>query len=194
MHRLGNRTAMENRDLKASVMNSVILFDDACLLCNGVVRFILANDLRGIFSFAALRSDAAHELMREKHNKDNFNETMVLIEGDARFVRSEAILRIARRLQMPWPLLGVLAIVPKIARDKLYCWIAHHRYCWFGRTDASSTGEVLYTTIRNQALGYQGIPAKASDRCDMRHATPVQGAFLQEPPEQATRDTHGGVA
>jgi predicted DCC family thiol-disulfide oxidoreductase YuxK len=117
------------------VTSFVILFDDTCFLCNGVVRFILANDPRGVFSFAALRSDAIHELMHEKLNEDDFNETMVLVEGDARFVRSEAVLRIVRRLRMPWPLFGVFTIVPKVLRDALYCWIARHRYRWFGRAD-----------------------------------------------------------
>jgi len=113
----------------------IILFDDTCLLCNSVVRFIIANDPRAICSFAALRSETAHKLMQGKLSEEYFGETMILVEGEAYFARSEAVLRIARRLRMPWPLLGVLTVIPKAVRDGVYYWIAHHRYGWFGRTD-----------------------------------------------------------
>jgi predicted DCC family thiol-disulfide oxidoreductase YuxK len=60
----------------------------------------------------------------------------VLIDDDGRvFTRSDAALRVARRLTFPWPMVSALAIVPRALRDRTYDAIARHRYRWFGRRE-----------------------------------------------------------
>jgi predicted DCC family thiol-disulfide oxidoreductase YuxK len=51
-------------------------------------------------------------------------------------VRSDAAIRVVRRLGLPWSLLAVAAVVPRGVRDAVYSWIARNRYRWFGRRDA----------------------------------------------------------
>jgi predicted DCC family thiol-disulfide oxidoreductase YuxK len=115
--------------------NPIILFDGACLLCDGAVRRIIAADPHGVFRFAPLESETARRLLGDRVEDERFRETIVLAEGEARFVRSDAALRILRRLRMPWPLFSAAAIVPRPARDAIYRLIARNRYRWFGRRD-----------------------------------------------------------
>jgi predicted DCC family thiol-disulfide oxidoreductase YuxK len=55
------------------------------------------------------------------------------IEDGRLWARSDAALRIARRLRAPWSLLGILRIVPRPVRDRIYDVVARNRYRWFGR-------------------------------------------------------------
>lgn len=59
-------------------------------------------------------------------------ETMVLIEGTSAFTKSDAALRIAKRLSGIYPALAVLFIIPRPIRDWGYDLIANNRYKWFG--------------------------------------------------------------
>jgi predicted DCC family thiol-disulfide oxidoreductase YuxK len=111
---------------------SIVLFDGVCNLCNGFVQFILPRDPAGRFRFASLQSDSARRLLKG----DAPVETVVLIEEGKTFVKSTAALRIARRLQFPWPAVYAFIVVPRGLRDILYDWVARHRYRWFGKRDA----------------------------------------------------------
>jgi predicted DCC family thiol-disulfide oxidoreductase YuxK len=62
-------------------------------------------------------------------------ETLVLIEGGAAYIRSDAALRIARRLRFPWSLLGLMLLIPRLVREPAYRAVSRYRYRWFGRFD-----------------------------------------------------------
>lgn len=109
----------------------VVLFDGVCNLCNRSVQMIIRNDPRGRFRFAALQSAYASRVLG-----DGRSDSVVLIEGSRVSERSTAVLRIARRLRWPWPLLYALVVVPRPLRDWLYAWVAQNRYRWFGKRDA----------------------------------------------------------
>jgi predicted DCC family thiol-disulfide oxidoreductase YuxK len=113
-----------------------ILFDGVCNLCNGFVRFVIARDPAARFRFAALSSPSAARLLREAGVTTPIPETIVLLEDGEVYVRSDAALRIARRLTFPWPLAYGLMIVPRFIRDAVYDFIAVRRYRWFGQRQA----------------------------------------------------------
>jgi len=115
-----------------AAVNSVVLFDGVCNLCNAVVRFILARDPEGHFRFASLQSEAARRLLGDGQTA----ETIVLLEAGKTYTKSTAALRIARGLRFPWPLLYAFVAFPRPLRDLFYDWVARHRYRWFGRRES----------------------------------------------------------
>jgi predicted DCC family thiol-disulfide oxidoreductase YuxK len=111
----------------------IIIFDGYCNLCSSTVQFILKRDKKRIFRFVAMQSDKII-LFKEKYSLDlEIPETVILIDGDKVFKRSEAVLRILKKLHFPLNLLWGLIIIPGFIRDPLYSWIAKNRYHWFGK-------------------------------------------------------------
>jgi predicted DCC family thiol-disulfide oxidoreductase YuxK len=114
---------------------AIVLFDGVCNLCNAAVRFVIARDRHAHFQFAPLTSDTANRALQAV--PPPLPDTVVLVEPDGRiYTRSDAALRIARRLAFPWPLAYGLIALPKGVRDWAYDVIARHRYRWFGRRDS----------------------------------------------------------
>ena len=113
----------------------VLLFDGVCNLCNGVVRLVVRFDDEGVFRFAPLQSAVGRALL-ERHGRDADEwDSFVLVDGDDAFEKSTAALRVARRLDGPWPLLWSLVYLPERLRDAAYDLVAGNRYRVFGRTD-----------------------------------------------------------
>lgn len=123
----------------AAEARTVVLFDGVCNLCNAFVNFAIDRDPAGRLVFGALQSQAAEPLLAGAGLGASRPDSLVVIEsaGGACFVRSEAALRVARRLRAPWPLLAALAaLVPRSLRDAVYDRVARRRYRWFGRREA----------------------------------------------------------
>lgn len=114
----------------------VLLFDGVCNLCNGAVAFVIRRDARARFRFAPLQSPAADALLASLGvSRAGLPDSFVLVEDGRVHLRSTAALRVARGLRFPWPLLGVLLVVPRFLRDPLYDFVARNRYRWFGKRD-----------------------------------------------------------
>lgn len=113
----------------------ILLFDGLCNLCNGSVQFILKRDPNGIFRFASLQSEEAEALLEQYEDKPESLDSVVLLEGEELYARSDAALRVARRLTGLWPLLYAFILIPRPIRDSIYNWIARNRYRWFGKQD-----------------------------------------------------------
>lgn len=116
--------------------HAVMLFDGVCNVCNDGVKFILARDAAGYFRFASLQSDVAKQLLTPFGLADMPIETMVVIEAGRVYLKSSAVLRVARRLGGGWWLLGMLGLlVPRPIRDVLYAFLVRNRYRWFGQSE-----------------------------------------------------------
>lgn len=113
----------------------MLLFDGVCNLCNDSVQWVLKRDRKGIFKFAALQSETGQRLLQQLgFSQENF-DTVVLVDGEKVFTRSDAPLEIARRLGGFWSLFSIFRIIPRFIRDAVYDWIARNRYRWFGRKE-----------------------------------------------------------
>jgi predicted DCC family thiol-disulfide oxidoreductase YuxK len=118
-----------------SKTSPLILFDGVCNLCNAWVRFVVRRDPTGIFSFAAQQSSTGQALI-EKHMRGVGQlSSVILIEENAIYTESEAVLQILARLGAPWSWTAFLRIIPRRVRDACYRFIVGHRYQWFGRTE-----------------------------------------------------------
>lgn len=112
----------------------VVLFDGVCNLCNASVNFIMANDTKNIFRFAALQSKAGKALLKKFNLSSDALDAVVLIENKKVYTKSAAALRIAQKLKKPLPLFFSLSLVPPFIRDAVYTAIAKNRYRWFGKS------------------------------------------------------------
>jgi len=114
------------------VNKTFVLFDPDCKLCSNAVRFITKNDSRKRFCFIPLGSERANDFLRLYNGKVAEKGTMMLITGRKIYLKSDAVLRILKFLDSPWPLLYVFLIIPRFIRDPIYDLVAKYRYRWFG--------------------------------------------------------------
>ncbi len=61
--------------------------------------------------------------------------SIILIEENTCFTESTAVLRIAKKLPRPWPMLYIFIIIPPFIRDRIYTFVARNRYKWFGKSE-----------------------------------------------------------
>ena len=91
-------------------------------------------DQRGAFRFAALQSKAGAELLQACGRRPDDISSIVLVEQNAHYLRSEAILRIAARLEGPFPVLASMGVpFPLPVRDYVYDAVADNRYFLLGQ-------------------------------------------------------------
>ncbi|AQG80663.1 thiol-disulfide oxidoreductase DCC family protein [Spirosoma montaniterrae] len=112
-------------------MKAIIVFDGVCGFCNAYVQFVLERDPLGYFSFVSAQSAMGEQLRRMAGNTPP--DSIVLVDEGVVYIRSEAILRIGRRLAGPWRWIWWLRWVPRPLRDGLYDVFARYRY-QFGTT------------------------------------------------------------
>ncbi|ELY90986.1 thiol-disulfide oxidoreductase DCC family protein [Natrialba taiwanensis] len=115
--------------------NPIVLFDGVCNLCNGFVQFLVPRDTDEQFYFASLQSDTGQKLLAEHGLPTDELESIVLIEGDDCYVKSDAVLRIAALLGGIYRLLSPFRFVPRLIRDRVYELVAANRYRLFGKKD-----------------------------------------------------------
>lgn len=118
-----------------SQAHPVILFDGVCNLCDASVQFILDRDPTGKFRFASLQSPAGQRLTGLYGIDPMPLDTIVLIADGKAFVRSDAVLGIARRLGAPWSWAAALTVIPLALRDAAYRLVSRNRIRWFGQRD-----------------------------------------------------------
>src|SRR5687767_12337004 len=104
-----------------------IFFDGVCNLCNGVVKFIIKRDQKGIFKFASLQSDFAKSQLARFNVSPEFFDSFVVVDGPLFLTRSDAALHIAKLLGGPWKAAAVLKMFPRFIRDAGYNLIGSNR-------------------------------------------------------------------
>ena len=116
-------------------MQRIILFDGVCIFCNRTVRIIIKHDKADKFKFAQLQSAIAKVLLL-KQGLDQYElSSVILIEGDQVYTKSDAVIRIALQLS-GWPtIISYSKWVPKAIRNFFYDLISKYRYRLFGKQD-----------------------------------------------------------
>ncbi|HWI93377.1 MAG TPA: thiol-disulfide oxidoreductase DCC family protein [Flavisolibacter sp.] len=113
----------------------VILFDGVCNFCNGAINFVLRQDRKKIFRFAALQSEAGQKLLQQYNLSTKDFDSFVLIDDDKVYKKSTASLRVMNKLPWYWKEVQLFRIIPTIFRDAIYDYIARNRYKMFGKKD-----------------------------------------------------------
>ena len=138
----------------------VVLFDGVCNLCGGWARFVLAHDRRARLRLATLQSEAGQRLLAWFALPTAIYDTVVFVENGRASVKSTAVLRMFRHLPWPWSWLVVGFVLPRSPRDRLYDFVARHRYRWFGRRETCllPTPETRTRFLEDRETGSQHGP------------------------------------
>src|SRR5437763_11414993 len=123
------------------MLSPILLYDGVCGLCNRLVQFILHNDRRAIFRFAALQRPFAARILARHGVSPTSLDTVYLVlnnelPDESLLSRSDAVLFVLQQLGTPWrAAASLLQLFPKFLRDLAYNTVARHRYRIFGRSD-----------------------------------------------------------
>jgi|SRR6185436_84808 len=116
--------------------HGIILFDGICNYCSRWVDLVMENDKKDHFRFATIQSETGQKLLHQKvFPSQNLPDSVILIENGNMFFKSDAGLKIAKKLDFPFSLLYGFIIFPKFIRDRVYDFIANNRYKWFGKKE-----------------------------------------------------------
>lgn len=114
----------------------ILLFDGYCNFCNSTVQFILKHEKKHLIKFCALQSNIGKSLLQKYHINPEKIDSIVFIEHDIAFVKSDAALRLSKHLKSIYPMTYGFIIIPKIIRNWGYEYIAKNRYKWFGKSES----------------------------------------------------------
>ncbi|MEO0323876.1 MAG: DCC1-like thiol-disulfide oxidoreductase family protein [Myxococcota bacterium] len=110
----------------------VLLFDAACVVCAGWVRFVLRWDPAGRLRIGAVQTPLGRALLAYADLPTEDVDTMVFIDRGVPYAKSSAFLKACRYLRFPLGLLQVGLFLPRPVRDWLYDRLAKNRYRLFG--------------------------------------------------------------
>ncbi|CAH2036500.1 unnamed protein product [Thlaspi arvense] len=115
----------------------IMLFDGVCNLCNGGVKFVRDHDQNRSIRFEALQSESGKKLLMRSGRAPDDISSVVLVEKDRSYIKSDAVLKIMKYIDLPFPQLAFfLQFSPLFVRDFLYENVADNRYAMFGRSDS----------------------------------------------------------
>ncbi len=106
----------------------ILLIDDECVFCNKTVGFIMRNGGEEKFRFISLYSPEGKEILKEHAMPEDYTDSVVLIERSRVYLKSEAVLRIARELSGLVKIISWAKIIPPRFRNTVYDMIASHRH------------------------------------------------------------------
>jgi predicted DCC family thiol-disulfide oxidoreductase YuxK len=114
--------------------HKIIFFDGFCALCNGSVKWIINRDKNKVFKYAHLQGETAKKQLLMTFDL-NYPSSIVLLDRDKIYTKTDATIRIAKELPAPWSGLALFWIIPRPIRNGVYELISKYRYKWFGKYD-----------------------------------------------------------
>jgi predicted DCC family thiol-disulfide oxidoreductase YuxK len=123
-----------------STREVIVLYDGVCGHCSRAVRFLLKRDRYDRLRFASLQNDFARQLL-QRHGLDstNINTVYAVINhgqaGEQLLIKGDAVLFIGGRLGGAWNLVRAGKIIPRSIRNRLYDFVARHRYQLSGKAE-----------------------------------------------------------
>ncbi|MBL4917897.1 thiol-disulfide oxidoreductase DCC family protein [Szabonella alba] len=115
--------------------NPVAVMDGECALCSWGARMIHRLDRSGQVRICPVQSPLGAALLRHYGLAPDDPASWLFIDRGVAHRDFDAVLQVGRRLGGWARLTGVLRILPRGLRDRLYRWIARNRYAMFGRAD-----------------------------------------------------------
>jgi predicted DCC family thiol-disulfide oxidoreductase YuxK/uncharacterized membrane protein YphA (DoxX/SURF4 family) len=110
----------------------VVLFDGVCGFCNKSVDLLLKLDEEKIFRYSSLQGEYAKGLSLPSEAM----ESIVFVEDDKLYYKSNAVLKIVISLGGVWRVMGIFYLIPRVMRDGIYDVIAKYRYKIYGKLES----------------------------------------------------------
>lgn len=126
--------------------NKIIIFDNSCVLCNTAVRFIFKFSKNNDLYFTHFDSNYFKSKLNPAFIFKDV-DSIVFINDDSIYYKSNAIINILKFLKSPFHLLSFLRFLPNDFRDSLYDLIAKNRYKIFGKTNSCKYDKKLADKI-----------------------------------------------
>lgn len=111
-----------------SLQHPIIVYDGQCILCNGFVQWLIRKDRNEIFRYTTLQSSGNISSAIK-------GDTVILLDKEKVFTHSDVALKALPKLGGAWKVVQLLNIIPSQIRNKVYSFIAHNRYRWFGKSE-----------------------------------------------------------
>ena len=105
-----------------------LLVDSDCKFCSKAVQFIIKHGGEDKYDFYSLNSDEGREILQKYDFPKDYDKSIVLIENEKAYIKSDAALRISKNLNGILPILYRFRIVPKNIRDSIYDFVSRHRH------------------------------------------------------------------
>lgn len=109
----------------------IIIFDGNCNLCNHSVKYIVKKDMKKKFIYLSNDSDEAKQLLEGFKLNESSKSSIVFIENNRFFLKSTAVLKIAKHLSGAIKLASLFIIIPRIFRDPIYDLVSKYRHRLF---------------------------------------------------------------
>ena len=105
----------------------IVLFDSDCIFCSKAVSFILNNENKSSkLFFASLNSEIGLKL-RKKYQISINIDSLIFINNEKYFIKSDAVIQISKYLKLPYSLLKYTNWISIFVRDNIYDFIAKNR-------------------------------------------------------------------
>jgi len=111
----------------------IVLFDGSCSFCSHWVKIIKKHDKLNKFTCVPFQSVRPPLLSGFRNLEALARDTVVFVQNDRVFFRSEAAIRILANLGGLYRLSLALLIIPAGIRDYFYTLVARNRHKWFGK-------------------------------------------------------------
>jgi predicted DCC family thiol-disulfide oxidoreductase YuxK len=113
----------------------IFIFDGHCVFCSRWVELVLRYDHAGRYRLVSAQSALGRALyVHYGLDPENLETNVLLIEGVA-LTKAQGSIRLAMGLGFPWPLAGILRVLPRRLADALYDCVARNRFRIFGRRE-----------------------------------------------------------
>lgn len=115
------------------ISKGIVLFDGDCIFCNSTVLFLIKHDKNDNLRFVSQQSEIGIKLLAEIGCQTNPLSTIVFINTNDVYIKTNALLEICQLL-VGYPKLFIfLKIIPTKVRDYGYQIFSKYRYNLFGK-------------------------------------------------------------
>lgn len=113
----------------------LFVYDGVCVLCSGLVQFIMRIDRQRHIQFTAAQDPLGQVLFRH-YGYDHVDfETNLLIKDGRVYDRLAVFCQVMRLMPWPWKALAITALIPPPLNRWIYNFVARNRYRLFGKKD-----------------------------------------------------------